>query len=434
MPVRLQKAGSDINVWGLTHNDSHKVLLGEGEYIEIENNTPNPPTIKQYSRFFYYNTDNSYTIASGTATGNNVYPQNTTPTYLLADAIYEDGADQTFIWNSGNFPVQSAATFYLYCVGGEDTDATSKGKGTYGASTNAPTYSYEKGGWYSNDGRVLAKFTSSGGPGAAVTLNQVYNDKMHRAASGDIYIRCGTSNKDIIFDINDAGTITEVFRVDGSESSMLFPDNKKTTWGAPDIEIYSDGDDAIIRQLTLDKDIKIYGNDGGVDTLMLTFDASNDSVVLESDLRFSGSGRYLVENNKYAFQSSADPNVGLQFNVSKIAIIGTNATPSDCVELGVSTGAGGSFVKINAPDGTLRHTLNGSGLVTLSCPTDLGSELLILDQNDADKPFIDFQGTAAGTNTATVSTLTTSGATTHHLQIEINGVKAWIAASTNNPT
>jgi len=57
-----------------------------------------------------------------------------------------------------------------------------------------------------------------------------------------------------------------------------------------------------------------------------------------------------------------------------------------------------------------------------------------LDQGDASEPFIDYIGTSAADANNSISTLTTSGSTTHHIQIDINGVKAWIAVSTTNPT
>lgn len=64
---------------------------------------------------------------------------------------------------------------------------------------------------------------------------------------------------------------------------------------------------------------------------------------------------------------------------------------------------------------------------------DAANQVMILDQNAASS-FIDYQGTAAANATDPISTLTTSGATTHHLQIEINGVQAWVAASTTDPS
>jgi hypothetical protein len=64
------------------------------------------------------------------------------------------------------------------------------------------------------------------------------------------------------------------------------------------------------------------------------------------------------------------------------------------------------------------------------------NQVMILDQNAtaAGSSFIDYQGTAAANATGPVSTFTTSGATTNHIQIEINGTKAWIAVSTNDPS
>ena len=50
-----------------------------------------------------------------------------------------------------------------------------------------------------------------------------------------------------------------------------------------------------------------------------------------------------------------------------------------------------------------------------------------LEQDDTDEPFIDFVGTEAATTSATISTLTTSGAVQKHIQIDANGTKYWIA-------
>jgi len=52
----------------------------------------------------------------------------------------------------------------------------------------------------------------------------------------------------------------------------------------------------------------------------------------------------------------------------------------------------------------------------------------------ADTGFINFIATADADSTSAISTLTTSGATTHHVQCEVNGTKGWIAFSTNVPS
>jgi len=62
-----------------------------------------------------------------------------------------------------------------------------------------------------------------------------------------------------------------------------------------------------------------------------------------------------------------------------------------------------------------------------------GSHCLRLEQGAANA-FANFVGTAAANATDPISTLTTSGATTGHIQIDINGTKAWIAFSTTDPT
>ena len=73
-------------------------------------------------------------------------------------------------------------------------------------------------------------------------------------------------------------------------------------------------------------------------------------------------------------------------------------------------------------------------ILELQSGTTEGQQLMSLDQNDIDEPFIDFQGSTGANTTSTISTHNTSGATTDHIQIELNGTKAWIAVSTNNPS
>lgn len=57
-----------------------------------------------------------------------------------------------------------------------------------------------------------------------------------------------------------------------------------------------------------------------------------------------------------------------------------------------------------------------------------------INKTTLDEPFVDFIATADADATSAISTFTTSGAVTHHIQIEINGVTAWIPCSTTDPT
>ena len=65
---------------------------------------------------------------------------------------------------------------------------------------------------------------------------------------------------------------------------------------------------------------------------------------------------------------------------------------------------------------------------------DFKLNTLIWTFTTEDLPFFDFVATADADTTSAISTLTTSGGTTHHIQVDINGVKAWIAVSTTNPS
>lgn len=160
MPTRFPKTTSDIKVWGLTLNDSLRLLQLTNK-INITANSNNPPTVKAGTMFTFYRTD-TYLTPLSPATRNNVYPVNTSITYPINDVIFET-TDRTFTWNNGGFPaIANSTIYYLHCSGGEDTNATSQGKGVYGASTVAPTYDTTKQGWYNASGKVLCRFYVDG--------------------------------------------------------------------------------------------------------------------------------------------------------------------------------------------------------------------------------------------------------------------------------
>ena len=56
------------------------------------------------------------------------------------------------------------------------------------------------------------------------------------------------------------------------------------------------------------------------------------------------------------------------------------------------------------------------------------------DKTTADEGFINFKATIDGDATSAISSLTTSGGVTHHIQFEINGTTFWIAGSTTDPS
>jgi len=93
----------------------------------------------------------------------------------------------------------------------------------------------------------------------------------------------------------------------------------------------------------------------------------------------------------------------------------------------------------------LQENASASGATALRIKQDAAQRALFIDQNGSapaieadlgtlDAPFLNFVATADADTTSAISTNTTSGATTHHVQVEINGTKAWIAVSTNAPS
>lgn len=66
--------------------------------------------------------------------------------------------------------------------------------------------------------------------------------------------------------------------------------------------------------------------------------------------------------------------------------------------------------------------------------TDGVAYCLNLKQDDTSQPFLNFEGTSAAGTATSISSHGTPGATTDFVQIFLNGVKAWVAVSTNNPS
>ena len=88
------------------------------------------------------------------------------------------------------------------------------------------------------------------------------------ASSGDVTVANATSNKDLIFTVNDGGSATEVFRLDGDVSAMLIADGKELQFSDSGEKISGDGTDLTIASgakinLTATTDIHI-PNDVGI--------------------------------------------------------------------------------------------------------------------------------------------------------------------------
>lgn len=71
-------------------------------------------------------------------------------------------------------------------------------------------------------------------------------------------------------------------------------------------------------------------------------------------------------------------------------------------------------------------TILPSSRLEVETSTIEGRQAVTIDQNDADQPFIDFQGTTGGDVDSSISTHSTAGTIQGWVQIEINGVKRWM--------
>lgn len=99
-----------------------------------------------------------------------------------------------------------------------------------------------------------------------------------------------------------------------------------------------------------------------------------------------------------------------------------------------ATEGGGIYMIPDTSESLVAFGMDATGKTTLSTSTTAAGPVFTIDQNDTDMPLVDFQGNTGANTTASISTLTTSGATTHHIQCKVNNVKGWIAFSTNNPS
>jgi hypothetical protein len=123
------------------------------------------------------------------------------------------------------------------------------------------------------------------------------------SSAGDAYISSSVSNKDMIFMVNDGGTMTEVFRLDGDVSALKVAANKKLMLGAAEEYLYGDGTDIHISlgaggDINVPTDIGItFGNDGEKiegDGTNLTIAGGTISLDSEGDITLDAGGADIV--------------------------------------------------------------------------------------------------------------------------------------------
>ena len=193
---------------------------------------------------------------------------------------------------------------------------------------NAATITNSTGAISFDNENLVTTGTIGGGTitGTAFTLTSGFTATQ---SSGDVTVANSTSDKDLIFTVNDGGAATEVFRLDGDVSALKIAASKQLQLGAAEESISGDGTD-ITFAVGSGGDINIPASIG------LTF--GDDAEKIEGD----GTDLTITGNN-INLSPTADVNIpaskGLTFAT-------TEKIESDGTDLTITVGSGGD---INIP-------------------------------------------------------------------------------------
>ena len=160
-------------------------------------------------------------------------------------------------------------------------------------------------------------------------------------SSTDFIIESATSDKDIIFKVNDGGSSTEVARFDGDVSALLMASGKKIMLGAAEETISGDGTD-ITFEVGSSGDINIPANIG------LTFGDDGEKIEGDgTDLTITGNNINLTATADVVIPA----NVGITFGSGE-------KIEGDSTDLTITSGA-----KINLTATSDVHIPNNVGIV-----------------------------------------------------------------------
>jgi|9_EtaG_2_1085328.scaffolds.fasta_scaffold03749_2 hypothetical protein len=160
-------------------------------------------------------------------------------------------------------------------------------------------------------------------------------------SSTDFIIESATSDKDIIFKVNDGGSSTEVARFDGDVSALLMASGKKIMLGAAEETISGDGTD-ITFEVGSNGDINIPANIG------LTFGDDGEKIEGDgTDLTITGNNINLTATADVVIPA----NVGITFGSGE-------KIEGDSTDLTITSGA-----KINLTATSDVHIPNNVGIV-----------------------------------------------------------------------
>jgi hypothetical protein len=158
---------------------------------------------------------------------------------------------------------------------------------------------------------------------------------------------------------------------------------------------------------SLSGNAKVYTNlSSGNGQLYLRDSSGNDDVILDG-------GWYSYFLNGIAGYSTASSN---------LTLASTDNSTKGKVFLGTAQTT--AFDEVNQRFGV--NEASPDARLEVSTATDEGIQAVTIDQNDADKAFIDYQGTSAASAANNISTWTTGNSIQGFIRVEINGVEYWM--------
>ena len=221
-------------------------------------------------------------------------------------------------------------------------------------------------------GAITSSTTISGTTVTGTTLTLASGFSATQS-SGDVTVANATSNKDLIFTVNDGGAATEVFRLDGDVSALLIASGKELRFADSGEKIASDGTD-----LTISSGAKI--------TLAATSDVF---IPVDIGLAFGDGGEKIETDNTDLTITS-----GGKLNLS----------PNTDVHIPANKGlVFGAGEKIEGDDTNL--TITSGGTIVASC-TSLVTTTLdvnIIQSTDSAEILINEALRVSGTITGTVT-------------------------------
>ena len=183
-----------------------------------------------------------------------------------------------------------------------------------------------------------------------------YTEAMSISASaGDTTIENKVSDKDIIFKVNDGGSSSESMRIDGDINQVKIKSLGIGT--AAELTITESSDDITIKNTVSDKDIIFNINDGGSDTEIMRLDGSTSNVGIGTNapdknlhIRAATSPTLRIQENS---QDGYLDLVGLQDSQAQILAKNTSTNEATMLDIDVDAdGSGSQSVRFFRNSGT----------------------------------------------------------------------------------